>query len=396
MHVEKGKQLTEDDVIVQLFKYEPYASNGKPFKAISRVCLKRSATVEDIKKHISKSKKLNGHSHLKMRLHERKRTSGVHPLMRDDKTLSQCVKHLVDGSTKLCVRLLNVEEKVTKNDAVVIVRLWHPLKDILDRGEDVVVRKHANAMELKKSIANVFRVTMGGLSNQLYLTKSYLASANSKDLKKKMLNNDQNTTSMLRWIELPDEEEEEENTQIDGSMEAADVGGIPKPMKLKKNDIVMSTPIGGLRDGTILFMHQGNELKNAIDHWNTPIDYDNNNSDNNNNSGTNNSDRVNGKLKRKSQWNSGSIAASARTGGSFPRRGREVGIKIRTQFDDQEKKSEEDESTDKEKNMQLPSITDEAKIETSKKDIKNDHSNETIVAGGAVTAARVLQKTVVE
>ena len=56
------------------------------------------------------------------------RTSGVHPLMRDDKTLQQCVKKLEDD-TKLCVRLLDVPETVTKDDVVVVVRLWRPMTE---------------------------------------------------------------------------------------------------------------------------------------------------------------------------------------------------------------------------------------------------------------------------
>ena len=113
LHVEKGLQLTEDDVMIQFFKYEPYAENGKPFKALCRIPVNKNMKVADIKAKVAKSKKLNGCSPLLLRLHERKRTSGVHPLMRDDKTLQQSVKQLVDD-TKLCVRLLEVPETDNK------------------------------------------------------------------------------------------------------------------------------------------------------------------------------------------------------------------------------------------------------------------------------------------
>ena len=391
MHVEKGPQLTENHVMVEVFKYEPYAPNGKPFKALTRMAVLKDATIEDIKKRISKSKKLNGHSSLKMRLHERQRTSGVHPLMRDDKTLQQCVKQLVDG-TKLCVRLLNVEETVTKNDAVVVIRLWHPLKGgaegVLDRGEDVVVNKYVTALALKQAVQNVFQVTMGGVSDPLYLTKSFLASANAKDLKKKMINmqnpDQGHSTSMLRWVELPTSDASGEQTLVQEGAEgtrmaASDVGGLPKPIALQATDVVMSTSIGGLRDGTILFMHQGDELNRALHQWTTPKEPE----DGGEGSGTGDARLA---LRRNPQWKSGGVVAGEKSGRRFPRRGKEVGIKIRTQFDADPASVVVVES---------PAGSEEGEVNGGKggggEQVEGDN---TVIAGGTgVQAARLLHKT---
>ena len=264
----------------------------------------------------------------------------MHPLMRDDKTLKQCVKHLVDD-TKLCVRFLEVEEQVTTKDVVIVVRLWRPLEEggdgsgVLDQGEDVVVRKHATVGELKQAILKVFQITRGGVvSSPLYLTRSFLASANSRDLKKKMLTgcDGGHSTSMLRWCELPGGGEGESET----GMAASDVGGLAKPLVLAADAVVMSTEIGGLRDGSILFMHQGNDLKNAIAKWTAPVVAEEEDGGEGGEGGASGGGKGrSASLRRNKQWKSGSIAASSRSGGVFGgRRGKEVGIQIRTQFDD--------------------------------------------------------------
>ena len=401
LHVEKGLQLTEDDVMIQFFKYEPYAENGKPFKALCRIPVNKNMTIADIKAKVAKSKKLNGCSPLHLRLHERKRTSGVHPLMRDDKTLRQSVKQLVDD-TKLCVRLLEVPETVTTNDVVVVVKLWRPVGSnggcrssgggsgggnsgnsgnsgdagVLDRGEDIVVRRHATAEELRAAVESVFRVTMGGVVEPLCVARGHLASANARDLKKKTMEmvspSSGPSKSTLQWIALPSSNAKNgaineegdggsSSAMADAGLLSSDVGGVPRPITLASDDVILNSPLGGLRDGTILFMHQGTELKEAVVQWTTPDAGDEGGVGGTGEAGG----AVKRPLRRNPNWVGGGIVADGKK--SIPRRGKEIGIKIRTQFDHVLPREGGEGNNSK-------------KVATS------------VVAGGAMQAARLLQK----
>jgi len=365
LHVERGIQLTMDDVMIQVFKYAPYDSNGKYYKRLIRIPINKHYTIAQVKAKIAKAKALKGHLASKMRLHQMKKTegSGVHPLMRDDKTLDKCVKLLKDD-TKLCVRLLAVPETVTKDDAVIVVKLWRPLSGefgTLDRGEDVVVNKYVTATAMRQAVESVFSLTMGGVEAPLCLAKSHMTSVDARDLKKKTLEIIEKTAdpSSLLWVELPSEASESSGNKLS----ASDVGGLPTPAMPSMDMLMLKTPIGGLRDGTILFLHQGNELKRAVTKWTTVA------VDGSSESGENAEGRS-GRRTRNPNWKSGAIPVDGKKrSGAFPRRGKEVGIKIRTPYDDV---------------LSISSEKVDEKVEGEQKD--------TVVAGGAVQAARVLNK----
>jgi len=391
LHVEKGPQLTLDHVMVQIFVYEPYATNGKPFKRLSKTAVLKHSLISDIKLKLGKSKNkmIVGHPTSQMRLHQMQRTSGVHPLMRDDKTLQQCVKKLEDD-TKLCVRLLDVPETVTKDDVVVVVRLWRPMTEgtecgTLDRGEDVVVNKFVTAEGMREAIEKVYKVTMGGVVGPLRIAKSHMASADERDLKKKTMEQINNAAassiSTLQWVELPSAVDKDvdlkdvdvKTIETGTNLSASDVGGLPTPVPLECDVPIVQSSIGILRDGTILYMHQGKELKNAITKWTIPAEEDTEANESGSSVGNSRSGGGRRSMARNPNWKSGGAAADG-TKRNVPRR-KEMGIKIRTHFDAEM----------------------ESKVETGIKKIKSSATSielqekEVIVAGGAVQAARLLQ-----
>jgi hypothetical protein len=211
---------------------------------------------------------------------------------------------------------------------------------------------------------------MGGVVEPLCLAKSHLASADARDLKKKTLetlSSHSTSAATLQWIVLPSSNAEEQlpsseaSTPTDAGLSASDVGGLPIPTLLASDDVILNSPLGGLRDGTILFMHQGTELKDAVAQWTTPEE------------GVEHGSRGvvgagNRPLRRNPNWVGGGIAADGKKSGAFPRTGKEVGIKIRTHFD----------------------------IVSPARDEGNSSVGSSVVAGGAVQAARLLQKTAAE
>ena len=201
IHLEQGFQLREGDVVVLVYEYQPNAENKKFFKTLFKKPVRRTATVLEVKQFFCRSPKLEGYTASRLRLHIRKRTGGVSPLLRDDVVFERAVRNLRDQQ-KLAVQLLDHSESVTSKDVILQVKHWRPCTDHLGKGESVVVHKFGTLQMLYDAIiARIGSQPSDERSTPaIQVAKCILKTIDARDLRRKANNPRKN----LDWVLLSD------------------------------------------------------------------------------------------------------------------------------------------------------------------------------------------------
>ena len=159
------------------------------------------------------------------------------------------------------------------------------------------------------------------------MARSHISSANHMDLRKRALAAAKGSSGrMIQWVEMPSRDGASERGGVEnnesGEAQGLSASEVGAPVKVRGETVVMNTPLGLLRDGEVFFTHMGVDLEKALVQWRAT-----------NGEGGGASERRSGSLGgRNPNWNSGGQEAGGPRTRRLPQR-REVGIKIRTEFD---------------------------------------------------------------
>ena len=126
-----------------------------PFKhIISNFPASETQSIGSLKRQIAAHAEVN-HPANKLRLRERsRRDAGA--IFRDTQSVRSAIRNLADGHM-ICVQLLNFVERTTRQDMVISLRIWRPLKRKIQRS-DVVVKRKSTVGELWELLHNRFDV----------------------------------------------------------------------------------------------------------------------------------------------------------------------------------------------------------------------------------------------
>jgi hypothetical protein len=178
----------------------------------------------------------------------------------------------------------------------------------------------------------------GGAGGALFMAKSHISSANHLDLKKKALAAANGASGrMIQWVEMPGRGGDGGGGQSEGEGGGGGGGGegaalpaseVGAPVKVSGKTLAMKTPLGMLRDGEVFFTHLGTDLEHALAQWCAPKSEEEEEKHGRAaRAGAGGGAAVRG---RNPNWKPGGQEAGGLR--RLPRR-REVGIKIRTEFD---------------------------------------------------------------
>ena len=234
VYVEKGMQPGENEVILLFFKYRPNPPKGsKPFVAFSKINVDKNAKISDLKKRLSAHPKANGHPASRLRLRERKRAgNGVGSILRDDQTLSKCVKRISDGD-KFAVQFLDQDEIVTTKDVIVSACSWDPKGGKLSNKAEIVLSKYVTVGQLNERMEALYPLGEGNSERRTFQVAKLrtMGGVTAKVIASRTLSG-----KGISWVNLETPVEREDGNKEEQNEASTDV-------------LVMKTKVGRFCDG---------------------------------------------------------------------------------------------------------------------------------------------------
>lgn len=142
--VSMGAPMAPDQFALEVFIYD--ADNPKrPFeRIISDFPASETQSIGSLKRRIAAHARVN-HPANKLRLRDKSRTAAG-KIYRDGQSVRGAMRHVADGK-QVCIQLLDFVERTTREDMVIALRIWRPLKRTI-RLSDVVVKRRNTVSEL--------------------------------------------------------------------------------------------------------------------------------------------------------------------------------------------------------------------------------------------------------